>query len=83
MDFLIFSIWYNVKFYTVLTPKMLWEPLNCGSFLDKIYMWLHENVLEISLKIVNERIQAFKSRGTRYLKRLVFHDQSCSYVSVH
>ena len=40
----------------VLTPKMLWEPLYRGSFLDKIYLRLHENVLEISLKIVYEII---------------------------
>ena len=53
----IFSIWYNVKFYyRLLYPKMVLEPLNCGSFLDKIYLWLHENVLEISLKIVFEKI---------------------------
>ena len=47
---------YNVKFYRVLTPKIIWEPLNCGSFLDTIYLRLHENALEISLKIVYERI---------------------------
>ena len=47
---------------------MEWEPLNCGSFLEKVYPRLHENVLEISLKIVHERIQAFKTRGTSYLK---------------
>ena len=35
---------------------MIWEPLNCGSFVDKIYLRLHENVLEMSLKIVDERI---------------------------
>ena len=35
---------------------MIWEPLNSGSFLDNIYLTLHENVLEISLKIVYERI---------------------------
>ena len=50
MEFHIFSIWYNVKFYTVLTPKMIWEPLNCGSVLDNIYLGLHEKVLEISFK---------------------------------
>ena len=36
------------------------EPLNCGSFLDKIYRRLHENVLEVSLKIVYERIWDFR-----------------------
>ena len=40
----------------ILTPKMIWEPLNCRSFLDKIILSLHENALEISLKIVYERI---------------------------
>ena len=47
---------------------MIWEPLNCGSFVDKIYLRLHENVLEISLKIVYERIWAFLTRGTSHLK---------------
>ena len=56
MEFSNFSIWYIVKIYTVLTPEMTWEPLNCGSFLDKIYLRLHENVLEISWRIVYERI---------------------------
>ena len=54
-----FSLWYNVKFYTVLTPKMIWELLNCGSFLDTIYLRLYENVLKISLKIVYRRIWAY------------------------
>ena len=35
---------------------MIWEPLNCGSFVDKIYLRLNEHVFEISLKIVYERI---------------------------
>ena len=43
-------------FYTVLTPTMIWEPLKCVSFLDTNYLRLHENVLEISLKIAYERI---------------------------
>ena len=47
---------YNVKIYTVLSPKMIWEHLNYGSYLDKIHSRLHKNVLEISLKIVCERI---------------------------
>ena len=51
-----FSIWYYVKFYTALTPKMILEPLNCGSRLEKIYLRLHENVLSISLKIVYKRL---------------------------
>ena len=55
-NFRIFSICYNVKFYTDFTQKMIWEPLNCGSFLDRFYLRLHENVVEIALKIVNERI---------------------------
>ena len=46
---------------------MIWEPINCGSFLEKDYLRLHENVLEISLKIVYERIYAFTTRGTSYL----------------
>ena len=35
---------------------MIWEPLNCDSFLEKVYLRLNENVLEISLKIVYEKI---------------------------
>ena len=52
LDFSYFSIWYNVKFHVILTPKykrdfysdvytiskMIWEPLNCGSYLDKVYL---------------------------------------------
>ena len=35
---------------------MLREPLNRGSFLENVYLRLHKNVLEISLKIVYEKI---------------------------
>ena len=42
--------------FAELTLKMIWEPLNCGSFLEKVYLRLHEYVLKISLKIVYERI---------------------------
>ena len=55
-NFRIFSIMYNVNVYRVLTEKMTWEPLNCDSFFEKIYLRLQENVLEISLKIVYKRI---------------------------
>ena len=34
---------------------MIWQPPNCGSFLEKLYLRLHENVLEISLKIFYEK----------------------------
>ena len=54
--FRIFSIWYNVNIYTVITQKMVWEPIDCVSILEKVYLRLHQNVLEISLKIVNEKI---------------------------
>ena len=30
---------------------MILETVNCGSFLEKVYLRLHENVLEICLKI--------------------------------
>ena len=29
---------------------MIWEPQNCGSFLVKVYLKHHENVLVISFK---------------------------------
>ena len=35
---------------------MTWEPLNNGSFLEKINLKIHENVLESSLEIAYERI---------------------------
>ena len=58
MEFAYFLHMDNVKFYRGLT--LLWEPLNCGSFMDKIYLRLHENVLEISLKnSLQERIWLF------------------------
>ena len=39
---------------------------------DKIYLRLHENVLEISLKIVYEKIWAFQTRGTSHLNITIF-----------
>ena len=35
---------------------MIWDPLNYGSFLDKIYPRLNLYVVIISLKIVYDRI---------------------------
>ena len=46
---------YNVNIYTVITQKMIWEPTNFGSFLEKVYLRLLENVLDIFLKIVYEK----------------------------
>ena len=64
---LILSRWYNFNINRVFNLKMIWEPLNCGSFFEKIYLRLHENVLKNSLKIVYERIKAFQTRGRSYL----------------
>ena len=44
----IFSIWFNVNFYRVLSKNYM-VFLNCCSFLEKFYLRIHENVLEISL----------------------------------
>ena len=44
---------YNVKLYTDFTQKMIWEPLNCCSFLDKIYLRLPENVFEITMTLLD------------------------------
>ena len=44
MEFLYFLHMVQVKFYTVLTPKMIWES-ELWFILDKIYLRLHENVL--------------------------------------
>ena len=41
MIFRIFSIWYNVNSYTLITQKMIWEPINCGSFLEFVYLRIH------------------------------------------
>ena len=38
---------------------MILGPVNCGSFLDKVYLRLYENVLEISLKIVLREYEHF------------------------
>ena len=54
MEFSYFSIWYNVNIYMVITQKMIWEPIKFGSFLEKIYLRLHENALEIS-EFTNQR----------------------------
>ena len=48
---------------------MIWEPLNCGSFLEKVYLRLHKNVLEISLKQFTR--ENFKTRGTSFLNVIV------------
>ena len=34
----------------VLNHKMIWEPLNCGLILDKVYARLNENRHKISFK---------------------------------
>ena len=39
-----------------LTRKMILEPLNCGIFLEKVYVRLNENGLNNALKIVYEKI---------------------------
>ena len=64
-----FSYFLHMVCYVLhgFNSKKIWEPLNCGAFLDESYLRLHENVLEISLKIVYKRIEAFKSKGTSYL----------------
>ena len=41
-------LWYNVKFFMVL--RFVTRTLNFRSVLDKIYLRLHENLLEGSLK---------------------------------
>ena len=39
-----------------LTQKIIWEPLHCRIFLEKVYLRLNENGHRISLKILYERI---------------------------
>ena len=48
----LFSEWLNFNIYMVLNHKMISEPLNCGLFLNKFYLRLHENGHKISQKIV-------------------------------
>ena len=40
----------------VESHKMIREPLNCGYFLDKFYLSLHENGHEIYPKINYEKV---------------------------
>ena len=40
----------------LITQKIIWEPHNCGIFLEKVYLRINENMHEISVKIVYERI---------------------------
>ena len=63
--FLIFSIWFNVNIFTVLTQKIVWEPVICSLFLEKVYLRLRENWHKFSLKI------ALKTRGTRLFKYVI------------
>ena len=51
-----FSYFLHKNIYMVLNDKMIWEPFNCGLFLDKVYLRLHKNGHEISLKIGYEKI---------------------------
>ena len=53
---------------------MIWEAFNCGSFLEKVYLTIRGNVLEISLQIFYERIYAFKTRGINSVKSAVDTD---------
>ena len=58
--------------YSILTQKMIWEPLNCDLFLEKVYLRHNENGRYISYKIVYLRILAYKTIGACYLKRYFF-----------
>ena len=49
---------------------MIWE-LNYSSLLDKIYLRLHENVFEISVKIVYEKIRAFGPEAQATLSSII------------
>ena len=53
--------------YMVLTQNIIWEPHNCGIFLEKVYVRLNENGHGFSIKIVFGIILAFKSRGASYM----------------
>ena len=39
----------------VLTQKMIWEPLNCDTFIEKLYVGMNKNGHNIDIKIVYER----------------------------
>ena len=39
---------------------MIWQPLSFDSFLDKIYLRLHENVVEISLKFFTKEYEHYR-----------------------
>ena len=47
---------------------MIWEPLNCGSYFEKMYLWLYENVLDISLKRFAREYEHFRPEVQTTLK---------------
>ena len=73
-----FKKWFSVfspkinddNIYMVLNQNIIWTPLNCGICLEKVNKGLNENGHHISLKIVYERINISKTRGTSYITRI-------------
>ena len=66
---------------------MIWEPLNCGSFLEKVYLRFHENMLEISLKLLmreykhlRPEVQATLKRNAEFLLRILHLYIVCIYL---
>ena len=55
MNFRIFFIWYNVDIYMILTQKIIWEPINCDIFLEKVYVRLNENGHNVSINLRPEK----------------------------
>ena len=44
---------------------MIWEPINCGLFLNKVYLKLHENVLE--MLIPKQYLHPLPNIGLKFL----------------
>ena len=64
MEFRIFSIWYNVKIYTVITQTLIWEHINCifGKGLSEASLKCSQNFFKNSLRenisIYDQEVQA-------------------------
>ena len=63
---------FNSRLKYAKDAERIWEPLNCCSFLEKVYLMLHEIVLEISINGLRENIN-IETRGARNLNSTLFN----------
>ena len=55
---------------------MIWEPLNCCSFLEKVYLRLHKNVLGIFFKYFTRECQHLRPEVQAILHQLTINMHS-------